>query len=228
MRTFQLVVSIFVVLASAALAAVSPERGLPWALFAAAHVALAVRLGCLCRSEQRARGLLSIALLLPFSPALHAQPALPTNLVALRGAKGAVALQWQANTETNLVGYFVHYGGATTNYTNSTWVGNVTNATVAVGSTNTLYFAVTAVNDIGLESDPSNEVATTPLRPPARPALLRTAVLRLSLLRADDPKGPWTAATNFPEMVLLADGKGGFYKTAPIEIEQGPPLSNGH
>jgi hypothetical protein len=78
----------------------------------------------------------------------------------LRGAS-SVTLAWDPNPESDISGYIVYYGNASRSYPYSTNVGNVTTATVyglQAGLTN--YFAITARNSAGLESDFSNEVAS--------------------------------------------------------------------
>jgi hypothetical protein len=74
-------------------------------------------------------------------------------------ADQSVTLAWDANPEPDVSGYFVYYGTASRNYPYSTNVGNVTTATVyGLPEGVTWYFAVTAMNTTGLESDFSNEV----------------------------------------------------------------------
>ena len=74
-------------------------------------------------------------------------------------AANSVRLVWDANTETNLAGYRVHYGGQSGVHTNTTDVGLTTNATVfGILPGVMFYYVVTAYDSNGLESDPSNEV----------------------------------------------------------------------
>jgi len=64
--------------------------------------------------------------------------------------------------DTEVVGYYSKYGPTSGNYTNKVDVGNVTNATLyGLVEGATYFFVVTAYNDWGLESDPSNEVSYT-------------------------------------------------------------------
>jgi hypothetical protein len=70
----------------------------------------------------------------------------------------AASLTWNAGADTNVVGYLVYWGATSQSYTQSVDVGNVTSApisTLSRGPTN--YFAVTAYNNDGVESDFSNE-----------------------------------------------------------------------
>jgi Bacterial Ig domain/Fibronectin type III domain len=79
-----------------------------------------------------------------------------------------VTLGWNANPETDVVGYRIHYGVAPLNYTTVLDVGNITTATVpnlTVGVK--YYFAVTAYNAFAIESLPSDEVSYTVAAPPS-------------------------------------------------------------
>ena len=70
-----------------------------------------------------------------------------------------VTLAWDANTEPDISGYKVYFGIESGNYTDSIDVGNITTATIdSLIEGMTYYFAVTAYNEAGLESDYSNEV----------------------------------------------------------------------
>jgi len=74
-----------------------------------------------------------------------------------------VTLTWDPSPSTNVVEYRLYYGTASRAYTEILNVGPATTATVTnlVGGT-TYYFAVTTVDDLGLESDFSDEVSYTP------------------------------------------------------------------
>ena len=79
-------------------------------------------------------------------------------------AKGdqSVSLKWDPNTDTEVTGAIVYYGNASRNYPYHTNLGNVTRATVnGLQAGLTYYFAVTATNSAGLESDYSNEVSAS-------------------------------------------------------------------
>jgi hypothetical protein len=81
----------------------------------------------------------------------------------------SVNLAWDASSDKNILGYAVYYGTASRQYTNVVVVGNVTSTTVSGLPENaTCYFAVTARDALGLESEFSNEVswfAPTALEP---------------------------------------------------------------
>ena len=71
-------------------------------------------------------------------------------------------LEWDANTETDLAGYKTYYGPGSRTYTNIVDVGNVTsNRLFALTPGATYFFAVTAYNTSGDESDFSDEIAYT-------------------------------------------------------------------
>jgi len=74
----------------------------------------------------------------------------------------SVAFAWDSSPSSEVTGYRVYYGAASGNYSNSVVVGNVTTNTVpGLASGVTYFFAVTAYNASGLESDFSNEISYT-------------------------------------------------------------------
>jgi hypothetical protein len=68
-----------------------------------------------------------------------------------------LTLIWTPNSENNIVGYNVYYGRISGNYTRLETVTEAT-ATIGVRGSRTVYFAVTAYNTDGLESQLSEEV----------------------------------------------------------------------
>ncbi len=77
-------------------------------------------------------------------------------------AEESVTLGWTPPPDTNVTGYYVHYGLASRTYTNAVAAGTETNVTVfGLAEGTTYYFAATCYNDLGLESDYSNEVSYT-------------------------------------------------------------------
>jgi hypothetical protein len=88
------------------------------------------------------------------------------------GLAETVTLAWDPNSETDLAGYRLYYGTTSRSYQNTIDVGNATSTPVSdLQKGATYYFAVTAYNDSGIESDYSNEVSYTagtelPNRPP--------------------------------------------------------------
>ena len=88
-------------------------------------------------------------------------------LLALAGQARAeqVSLAWDANTEPDLGGYKLYYGTAAQAYSQVINVGKNTQVTVSNLSQGvTYFFAVTAYNLQGAESDYSNEIHNTVLR----------------------------------------------------------------
>jgi hypothetical protein len=83
-------------------------------------------------------------------------------LAASAQGQSGVTLAWDPDAGTNIAGYKIYYGVACRTYTNTTNVGNVTNATIP-GLTNgcTYYIAATAYDTSGVESDYSTEVVFT-------------------------------------------------------------------
>lgn len=69
-----------------------------------------------------------------------------------------VTLLWDQNTEPELAGYIVYWGLASRNYPNKTDVGNVTSYPVVLPGDGMYYFAATAKDKGGGESDYSNEM----------------------------------------------------------------------
>jgi predicted RNA-binding protein with TRAM domain len=82
------------------------------------------------------------------------------SVIAYGIAKGAssTALQWNQNADPSVTGYNLYYGGATRSYTNVLSVGDTNTATVdGLTEGKTYFFAVTAYNVEGDESDFSDE-----------------------------------------------------------------------
>ena len=91
---------------------------------------------------------------------------------------GSVALEWDANKESDLVvGYRIHWGESTRVYDHVIDVKNVTQYTVndlALEQGKTYYFAATAYDESNNESEFSNElVVTIDNEPPAAPGNVR-------------------------------------------------------
>jgi hypothetical protein len=72
----------------------------------------------------------------------------------------SVSLVWDANSESAVSGYIVHYGPASGQYSNRLSIGNRTSHTVTGLQPGTWYFAITACDSFGTESIFSNEVST--------------------------------------------------------------------
>ena len=70
-----------------------------------------------------------------------------------------VVLSWDASPSPNVAGYNIYYGGGSLEYTNMIVVGNVTNVVISgLTQGRTYYFAATAYDISGVESDYSPEV----------------------------------------------------------------------
>jgi fibronectin type 3 domain-containing protein len=126
----------------------------------------------------------------------------------------SVGLAWDANTEPDLAGYKVYYGTASRNYTNTVTLGLVTTYTVTnVFYDITTYFAVTAFNSAGLESEFSNEVSATVAtpQPPAVPVSLAAAnrgrgKAGVTFPYADTSVGSFKVSTNGVLMLTVPRG----------------------
>lgn len=69
-----------------------------------------------------------------------------------------VTLVWDANNESEVQGYKLHYGTAPGRYEQSIDVGKVTTYTLQGLPSGSYYFAVTAYTSLNVESPYSNEV----------------------------------------------------------------------
>jgi hypothetical protein len=81
----------------------------------------------------------------------------------------SVTLAWDPSQGSAIAGYRLYQGGSSKAYTNVIEVGNSTSVTVSnlqIGAT--YYFAVSAYDSIGLESDLSSEISYSPRSPAAR------------------------------------------------------------
>ena len=78
---------------------------------------------------------------------------------------------WNASADPNVVGYNLSYGTTSGKYTKSINAGGSTSASVGLTPGSTYYFVVTAYNNIGLHSPPSNEVALTVVNKPPKVSL---------------------------------------------------------
>ncbi len=98
------------------------------------------------------------ALLVAFvSTATRADDAIVSDDVDPDARITDVTLIWAPNSENNIAGYNVYYGRISGHYTRLATVTEPT-ATIGVQGSRTVYFAVTAYNTDGLESELSEEV----------------------------------------------------------------------
>ncbi len=101
-----------------------------------------------------------------FGRSRHVAESIGLALVAVApflsaSARGeSYVLFWNSSTSPDVVGYNLYYGGATQTYTNMVAVANITNATISGLLPGAVYFfAATAVDSVGLESEFSNEIS---------------------------------------------------------------------
>ena len=93
----------------------------------------------------------------------------------------SVTLAWDPSANPEVVGYNIYYGVANRTYTNKVNVGKVTSVTIPGLSEGTTYFfAVTAHDILGLESDYSTEASYTV--PGALPRSVLLPSLQLTIL----------------------------------------------
>ena len=88
-----------------------------------------------------------------------------------------VSLSWNANSESDLAGYRLHWGITSGSPTQDKDVGNFTTGTITGLESGVRYFiTVTAYNTSWRESRPSNEVSYTP------PTLIPQATIKLTVI----------------------------------------------
>lgn len=87
-----------------------------------------------------------------------------------------VTLAWDPSPSTNVTGYNIYYGPNSRAYTNKVDVSNVTNATLTLRYGTLYYFAATAYDGSGLESDFSNEVSYQFPYVPGAPQMFRLSI----------------------------------------------------
>jgi hypothetical protein len=85
----------------------------------------------------------------------------PWRSLRLQSVSSGTTLQlaWNAHGDTNVIGYYLHWGTESGTYSSRTNVGNVTAFTLAgLEEGKTFFIVVTAIDENLVESDPSNEV----------------------------------------------------------------------
>jgi hypothetical protein len=84
------------------------------------------------------------------------------SIYSVNAFAAQVTLQWDRNTESDVLGYKIHYGISSRNYQYSVDVKNNTSCTISgLVEGNTYYFAATAYNTNYIDSDYSIEVSHT-------------------------------------------------------------------
>jgi hypothetical protein len=110
---------------------------------------------------------LGLVFVLVASARLNSFADVPPLSLTISPAPNTVSLAWDPSPDTNVVGYFLCWGLASGQCTNQLDTGNVTNATVAGFTTDTVYFFnVVAYDALGQRADPSNEVQCRIANPP--------------------------------------------------------------
>ena len=88
---------------------------------------------------------------------------------SLTGYTAQVTLQWEPVIHPDLVGYKIYQGNSSQNYDFPIEIGNWTSCTIGeLLEGETYYFAVTAYDNYGNESDYSNEVSYSPSNSPPK------------------------------------------------------------
>ena len=88
--------------------------------------------------------------------------------VSFCDAGQSVTLAWDRNAEQDIANYRLYYGTQSGRPSQSLGVGNVTTATITnLNDGTTYFFAIAAVNTVGLEGPLSNEVSYTTPNPAA-------------------------------------------------------------
>ena len=86
--------------------------------------------------------------------------------VSFCDAGQSVTLTWDRNPEQDIANYRLYYGTQSGRPSQSLGVGNVTTATITnLNDGTTYFFAIAAVNRVGLEGPLSNEVSCTTPNP---------------------------------------------------------------
>jgi len=128
-------------------------------------------------------------------------------------AGATVSVIWNPSVGTNVAGYNIYDGPASRTYTQKINVGNSTNGTVSgLAEGSNYFFAVTAYDSRGLESDYSNELA---YRVPTPKSNYLSVGVRV--LTATNVLGPWTLWTNLP-VYTATNPPGARYFSASLTI----------
>jgi hypothetical protein len=120
-----------------------------------------------------------------------------------------LTLAWDKCTNADVVAYSLYWGVASRSYTNTLKLGDVSTGTIsnlALGTT--YFFAATATDRWGFESEFSNEVTYT-IKPPPAPPLLHS-VLTLTVQTTPDLALPWWE--DVFELALSEDWVKRFYR----------------
>ncbi|HEX7860403.1 MAG TPA: fibronectin type III domain-containing protein [Verrucomicrobiae bacterium] len=121
-------------------------------------------------------------------------------------AQQTFSLAWNANPEPDIVSYRVHVGTSTRQYTQSfaTTAPSIDISTLPAGPT--YFFAVTAVNSAGLESDFSSEISSAgaPSGPLVNSSLSATAI-RMTVQTSPSTVVAFDSSTNLVDWQFFAN-----------------------
>lgn len=131
----------------------------------------------------------------------------------------SVTFGWDTNREPDIAGYRLYQGNRSRTYTNVVSFG-LTNAgtMVNISRTNRNYFALTAFNTAGIESEFSSELIWP--NPPI-PAYYTNFVVVLPYQFSTNSSGPWITYTARLHYVSQTNGSM-FWRSMPIQIERSP------
>jgi len=187
-----------------------PNRPLPWQVKVALALILVLMFfmifGC-AAVPAPAKPPIPLASLMPPQPSMAVSRSSATLLATvprwLQPVTNSVELQWKPSPSDNVVGYNFYVGGLSGCYTNYFVLGNesafVFYFTRARTNYPTYYFAVTAVDVDGIESDFSNEATWSVVRPPPPPVLTGFTLTGHSLIQQSTDLVNWS-------MPILLDG----------------------
>jgi hypothetical protein len=174
----------------------------------------------IARAEIRAN-LVALLILIILSLSIWAASGQVTN---------RVTVAWDANPETNIVEYVVHYGEGLVISPTPIEVSAGTNTQQVIDPLaweTDFFFYVTAKNDVGLESDPSEVLLYTTPPEPVPPAAPGVITIKLELLTSAGVAGPFTNLTTFQfvrtnefflaEMTIIPD------PSVPVSLVPPPP-----
>ena len=140
-------------------------------------------------------------------------------LLALASAASAqtVTLAWDASPSASIAGYRIYYGTNARSYGFVTNAGLVQTQRVALPHPGRWFFAATAYDTIGLESDFSDEVQWE--AKPVAPALHGEAFVRLvPVIERSTNQVDWSSLTGAPTF-LAATNRTEFFRAERLVVE---------
>jgi hypothetical protein len=130
----------------------------------------------------------------------------------------SVTLVWNANTETNLIGYRVYAGTNSRSYHICIPTGLVTNQVIVLSEPGRWFFSVTATNNVSRESAYSDEVI---LEPKPQPPVLNSTlwVKILPVIDRSTNRISWQSITGAPTWLPATNGQE-FFIMRQLNIER--------